>query len=178
VENGGVPGGLIRIRIAPSELSGEGRQLGVFGNEAALIEAERAFARTQALLGPDDVLQAQPQGGRMPAQRVSWSRWNEPTNEPERDSDAPWPGSTPKPSPSLVPPRLQPLQVEWDNGLPSRVRLGTRWEPVLTWSGPWRLSGRWWAGERDADRYQLVTSACALLCVVADGKSYLAGVYD
>jgi hypothetical protein len=61
---------------------------------------------------------------------------------------------------------------------PSRVRLGTRWEPILTWSGPWRLSGRWWAGERDADRYQLVTSAGALLCVVADGKAYLAGVYD
>jgi protein ImuB len=178
MENGGVPGGIIRIRIAPSDLSGEGRQLGVFGNEAAMIEAERAFARTQALLGPDDVLQAQPQGGRMPAQRVSWSRWNESTLKPERDPDAPWPGSTPKPSPALVPPRLQPLQVEWDDGMPSRVRLGTRWEPVLTWSGPWRLSGRWWAGERDADRYQLVTSACALLCVVADGKSYLAGVYD
>jgi protein ImuB len=178
VETDGVPGGIVRIRIAPSELSGEGRQLGVFGDETARIEAGRALARAQALLGPDGVLQGRPQGGRMPAQRVSWSRWDEPASQPERQPEDPWPGTTPKPSPALVPPRLQPLEVEWDGGLPSRVRLGTRWEPVLTWSGPWRLSGRWWAGERDADRYQLVTSAGALLCVVADGKSFLAGVYD
>jgi hypothetical protein len=68
--------------------------------------------------------------------------------------------------------------VEWDEGMPSRVRLGTRWEPVLTWSGPWRLSGRWWAGEQDADRYQLVTSVGAFLCVVTGGRAFLAGVYD
>jgi protein ImuB len=178
VESQGVPGGIVRIRISPSDLSGEGRQLGVFGDETARIEADRALARTQALLGPEGVLEARPRGGRMPAQRVAWSRWNEPPAEPVSDAEAPWPGVTPKPSPALVPPRLQPLQVEWDGGLPSRVRLGTRWEPVLTWSGPWRLSGRWWAGERDADRYQLVTSAGALLCVVADGKAYLAGIYD
>lgn len=114
----------------------------------------------------------------MPAERISWTRWNEPESPTQRDPDVPWKGATPKPSPALVPPRLEPLQVEWDGGMPSRVRLGTRWEPVLTWSGPWRLSGRWWAGERDADRYQLVTSAGALLCVVSDGRSFLAGVYD
>jgi hypothetical protein len=68
--------------------------------------------------------------------------------------------------------------VEWEDGTPSRVRLATRWEPVLSWSGPWRLTGRWWAGERDADRYQLVTSVGALLCVVAEGRAYLAGIYD
>ncbi len=178
VEAGGVPGGITRIRIAPFDLSGDGRQLGIFGDEAARIEAERALARAQSLLGPDGVLEGRPQGGRMPAERVAWSRWNESAAEIERDPGAPWPGSTPKPSPALVPPRLRPLEVEWDDGMPSRVRLGTRWEPVLTWSGPWRLSGRWWAGERDADRYQIVTSAGALLCVVANGKSYLAGVYD
>jgi hypothetical protein len=34
-------------------------------------------------------------------------------------------------------------------------------------------------GERDADRYQLVTSVGAFLCVVAEGgRTFLAGVYD
>lgn len=178
VESGGVPGGIVRLRIAPSDLSGEGRQLGIFGDESARIEVERALARAQSLLGPEGVLQGSAQGGRMPAERVSWSRWNEPVPNPERDPGAPWPGATPGPAPALVPPRLQPIEVEWDEGMPSRIRLGSRWEPVLTWSGPWRLSGRWWAGERDADRYQIVTSAGAFLCVMADGKSYLAGVYD
>ncbi len=178
VESGGVPGGITRLRIAPADLSDEGRQLGLLQDETSRIESERALARAQALLGPDGVLQGRAQGGRMPQERVAWSRWGEPLVEEDRDASAPWPGATPSPSPALVPPRLQPLEVEWDEGLPARVRLGTRWEPVLTWSGPWRLSGRWWAGERDADRYQLVTSAGAFLCVVSEGRAFLAGVYD
>ena len=178
VESGGIPGGISRLRIAPADLSDEGRQLGLLQDETSRIEAERALARAQALLGPDGVLQGRAQGGRMPRERVAWSRWGEPPSEQERDDSAPWPGATPSPSPALVPPRPEPLEVEWDGGMPSRVRLGTRWEPVLTWSGPWRLAGRWWMGEEDADRYQLVTSVGAFLCVVTGGQAFLAGVYD
>ncbi len=178
VEAGGVPGGIVRLRIEPADLSGEGRQLGLLQDESSRLETERSLMRAQALLGPEAILQGKAQGGRMPEERVAWSPWGEPEIPVQRDPDAPWPGSTPPPSPALVPPRLQPLEVEWDGGLPSRMRLGTRWEPVLTWSGPWRLSGRWWAGEKDADRYQLVTSVGAFLCVVWEGKSFLAGVYD
>jgi len=178
VETAGIPGGIKGLHITPSDLSGEGRQLGLLTDESSMIEAERALARAQALLGPDGVLRARAQGGRMPAERVVWSRWGEPEVERERDTAAPWPGATPSPAPALVPPRLDPIEVEWDGGMPSRVRLGSRWEPVLTWSGPWRLTGRWWAGEGNADRYQLVTSLGAFLCVVSEGRSYLAGVYD
>ncbi len=178
IESGGVPGGVSRLRIAPDDLSDQGRQLGLLQDETSRIESERALARAQTLLGPDSVLQARAQGGRMPGEQVSWSRWGEPAVAEERDPVAPWPGSTPAPSPALVPPRLQPLEVEWEDGMPSRVRLGTRWEPVLSWSGPWRLTGRWWSGERDADRYQFVTSVGAFLCVVAEGRAFLAGIYD
>lgn len=166
------------LSITPSDLSSEGRQLGLLSDESSMIEAERALARTQALLGPEHVLQARKQGGRMPGERVAWSRWGEDPVELERDDEAPWPGDTPSPTPALVPPKRKLIEVEWDGGMPTRVRLGSRWEPVLTWSGPWRLSGRWWAGEPDADRYQLVTSVGALLCVVCDGRTHLVGVYD
>jgi len=178
VETSGVPGGIAGLRIVPDDLSGEGRQLNLLTDESSAVEAERALARAQAMLGPDSVLQARAQGGRMPAERVAWSRWGEPEIPAERDSEAPWPGATPSPSPALVPSRLDSIEVEWDGGMPTRVRLGSRWEPVLTWSGPWRLSGRWWAGERDANRYQIVTSVGAFLCVVSEERSYLAGVYD
>ncbi len=178
IETAGVPGGILSLSIHPEDLSGEGRQLGLLTDESSIIETERALARAQALLGPDQVLQGRAQGGRMPGERVVWSRWGEPEATAQRDESAPWPGATPSPPPPQVPPRLEPIEVEWDGGMPVRVRLGTRWEPILTWSGPWRLSGRWWAGERDADRYQMVTSVGALLCVVAEGRAYLAGVYD
>ena len=178
VESAGVPGGIVSLGIAPSDLSGEGRQMGLFSDESSLVETERALARAQALVGPDMVLQGRPQGGRLPGERVSWSRWGEEAAAPERDPTAPWPGATPSPSPALVWEKAAPLEVEWDGGMPSRVRLGSRWEPVLTWSGPWRLTGRWWDGRPDADRYQIVTSVGALLCVVSGGRAYLAAVYD
>ncbi len=178
LETAGVPGGIVGLSIVPDHLSGEGRQLGLLSDESSHLEMERALARAQSLLGPDQILKGHPQGGRMPGERVVWSRWGESPVKGDRDATAPWPGATPAPSPALVPSRLQPIEVEWDGGMPARVRLGSRWEPVLTWSGPWRLSGRWWVGEQDADRYQLVTSVGAFLCVVSEGRSYLAGVYD
>jgi protein ImuB len=178
LDTGHVPGGVMRIRLDPSDLSGEGRQLALFEDVAARVEAERALARAQALIGPDAVLQASPQGGRMPGERVAWRRWGEPVDVTERDPSAPWPGAIPPPAPALVPPRPRPLEIDWDAGIPVRVRLGSRWEPVLGWSGPWRLIGRWWQGEASVDRYQIVTSVGAFLCVSGEDGSFVVAVYD
>lgn len=178
IESGSVPGGVTRIRLDPSDLSGRGRQLGLFEDASASREADRALARAQALVGPGAVLQADPSGGRLPREQINWRRWGEPSTGAEQDPAAPWPGATPAPTPALVPERPQSIEVEWDSGLPVRIRLGARWEPILTWSGPWRMTGRWWNGRVASDRYQLVTSAGAFLCVVAEGMTYLVGVYD
>lgn len=181
---GGVPGGVIRIRLDPSDMSGEGRQLPLLEQvgsswqevEAGRHDSERALSRAQALVGPDQVLSAAPRGGRLPHERVSWYPWGEPV--PLTPQDAPWPGQTPQPHPAMVSQRPPLMEVEWDGGMPTRIRLGARWESVLSWSGPWRLVGKWWQGEGSSDRYQIVTSAGAVLCLVQDGKAYLAAVYD
>ncbi|NNK91487.1 MAG: DNA polymerase Y family protein [Acidimicrobiia bacterium] len=176
--SGGLRGGLVRITITPADLSGTGRQLGLHEDAASAAEVDRALVQTQALVGMDNVLQARPQGGRDPLDRVSWHRWGEEPSTLERDLDAPWRGQVPGSPPALTPPEPPRLEVEWDTGMPVRVRLGSRWEPVLSWAGPWRRMGRWWLGEEAADRYQLVTSAGAFLCEVRDGLAYLTGVYD
>ncbi len=178
VGHGGISGGIVRLRLVPADLSDRGRQLS-FGEDAATrLEARRALARAQALVGPDGVLSARPQGGRTPAEQVQWHRWDEPAARPARDPAAPWPGRLPGPAPALVPPEPQPLDVEWDAGFPTRVRLGSRWEPVLSWAGPWRDTGRWWEGEGPADRYQVVTSAGAFLIETRDGACFVTGIYD
>jgi protein ImuB len=178
VESGGIPGGLARLRLVPGDLSDHGRQLRLDEDIASDLDARRALARAQALLGSDAVLQARPQGGRNSAQRVLWHRWDETPGRALRDPEAPWPGALPSPTPSLVPREPPPLEVEWDAGFPTRVRLGSRWETVLTWAGPWRSTGRWWDGEDASDRYQIVTSAGAVLCEVRAGRCYLTGIYD
>jgi len=178
VESGGVPGGVVRLRLAPADLSDRGRQLRLGEDAASELDARRALSRAQGLVGPDAVLQAIPQGGRDPAERVHWHRWGEAPEAAALDSKAPWPGRLPEPSPALVPPEPRPFEIEWEGGFPVRVRLGSRWEPVLGWAGPWRRTGRWWEGESVADRYQVVTSAGAFLCEVRDGRCRLVGVYD
>lgn len=176
VERGGVTSGIVRLRISPADVSGDGRQLSFLEDTVARIEAERALARVQALVGPDHVLMAHPRGGRDPGDRVAWRRWGEPPEPPS--APAPWPGATPSPSPALVPRQPPLIEIEWDGGMPTRVRLRSRWVPVVSWAGPWRRTGRWWKDEPNADRYQLVTSAGAFLCEVRDGKTSLVGVYD
>jgi protein ImuB len=177
-ESAGIPGGIVQLSLLPADLSGEGRQLSLMEDAAARIEAERAIARVQALLGPDAVVKGRPQGGRDPGEQIQWHRWGDDPPAVVRDPEAPWPGSTPTPSPALVPGEEQRLEVEWDQGVPVRVRLRSRWEPVLNWAGPWRKLGRWWQGERHVDRYQVVTSLGAMLCERRDEQTYMVGIYD
>jgi protein ImuB len=186
VEQEGVVGGLVRLRLDPSDLSGDGRQLalleGVDGEwqttEPDRPQVERSLARAQALVGPEGVLLATRQGGRMPAEQIKWHRFGEEPAQSDRKLEDPWPGATPAPTPALVPPEPIPLAIEWDADVPVQIRLGTRWEPVLNWAGPWRLLGRWWRGEGSSQRYQIVTSAGAFLVVVNQGQAYLAAIYD
>ena len=172
----GIRGGVVRLRIAPADVSGKGRQLALTDDARSVAEAERALIQAQAIVGIDGVMQAKPKGGRAPGDQVAWYRWGE--EAPTIADKAPWPGRIPNPSPALVPPDPPPLEVEWDGGMPSRVRLGSRWVEVLSWAGPWRDMGRWWEGKEGCDRYQIVTSAGAFLCEVRGGVTYMAGVYD
>ncbi len=177
-ETGGVPGGLARLKLSPADLSDAGYQPGLFVDTVSRREAERALERTRTIVGYDSVLVTRPQGGRDPGERVQWTRWGEEFPEPDRPLGSPWPGKVPEPSPSLVPPRPQHLDVEWEAGIPTGVRLAGRWEPVVAWAGPWRRMGPWWAGEKPSTLYQVVTAAGAMLCRVADGRVTVVGVYD
>jgi protein ImuB len=183
VAKGGIPGGLVRLRVIPHEVSDRGRQLALGHDAVREDEAHRALLRTQAVVGADQVVVARPQGGRDPGERVQWSRWGEEVAGPARDPQAPWPGAIPRPAPAVVPSPAPPLEVEWDEGTPVRIRLRSRWVPVLSWAGPWRKMGKWWEGDEPADRYQLVTSAGALLIETrltnaGQSRAYVLGIYD
>jgi protein ImuB len=174
----GIRGGLVQLRLEPTELSGSGRQLALTDDAVVSEEVQRALMEVQAVTGAGSVLVASEQGGRDPADRLRWGRWGEAMEPPDRDPGAPWPGRVPGPVPSLVPPDAIPLIVRFVDGIPEQVRLRARWEPVLSWAGPWRSVGRWWDGESSADRYQIVTSVGAYLCEVRDGRTWLLAVYD
>ena len=174
----GIRGGLVTLILEPADLSGSGRQMVLEEDAKSFEETQRALMEVQAIAGMDNLLVARPQGGRDPAQQVLWERWGDEPSQPRHDPGAPWPGGIPSPAPALVPPEAVRFEVSFVDGIPDQVRLRSRWEPVLSWAGPWRSVGRWWDGETAADRYQIVTSVGAYLCEVRDGASYLLGVYD
>ncbi len=174
----GIRGGLVTLRLEPTDLSGSGRQMALEDDAKGLEETQRVFMEVQAIAGQGNLLIANPQGGRDPGEQMSWTRWGEEESTPQRDPEAPWPGRIPSPSPALVPPEPVPFEVIWVEGIPDQVRLVSRWVPVLSWAGPWRRLGRWWDQEEPSDHYQIVTSAGAYLCEVREGRTYLIGVYD
>jgi protein ImuB len=73
-------GRVIKLTLVPEEVCpDEGRQLGFWGNDAAVdTRAARALARVQGLLGPDAALTGVLQGGRDYMEQVHLVPWGEP----------------------------------------------------------------------------------------------------
>ena len=71
--------------------------------------------------------------------------------------------------PTLLPPDRPRINTEWDEGIPTRLRLRSRWVLVVNWAGPWRRTGQWWKDEANVEAYQMVTEAGGVLCEV-EGK--------
>ena len=172
----GIETGIVELRLSPANISGDGRQASLLEDTVAKVEVERALARVQSLVGPDQVLEARPTGGRTPTERVAWHRWGEDPHPAVLP--APWPGGLLGPQPALLPPERPRVTIEWDSGIPTRVRLRSRWVSVVNWAGPWRRTGRWWKDEVTVEVYQIVTEAGAVLCEVEGDVAYLTGIYD
>jgi protein ImuB len=96
-------GGLTLLRLSPDEvIPDEGRQLGLWGGASANDErAARAFARVQALLGPESVCTITITGGRRPADLVQLTPWGDERIVPPTALQ-PWPGRLPVPLPTTV----------------------------------------------------------------------------
>ncbi len=118
------------------------RQVGFWGGASDADErAARSLAAVQSILGPDGVVVARLQGGRIPSERVRFITWNTGEEDKGRDggrnsnrtgrtdgaaaedaaTSAPWPGQIPPPAPALV--HLSPLPAELvsSSGEPVRV---------------------------------------------------------
>ena len=105
-------GGLTLLRLSPDEvIPDEGRQLGLWGGASANDErAARAFARVQALLGPESVCTITVTGGRRPADLVQLTPWGDERITPPTASQ-PWPGRLPAPLPTTVYPLPLPAKL-------------------------------------------------------------------
>ena len=202
VGGGGTTGGLTLLRLVPEEVAPVGgRRLGLWGDDpAGRDRADRAFARVQALLGPEAVVTAVRRGGRTPGEQVRWVPWGD-----ARDSDrssrgdvSDWPGALPAPAPACVLDPPPEAALVDDAGAPvvvggrgEHVRPPARLESALVagevvgWAGPWAHDVRWWdrVARRRVARYQLVVRTrrdgdVACVVAVAGGRAVLEAVYD
>jgi protein ImuB len=198
--------GIALLVLAPDEVvAASGRQLGFWGGEARHDErAARAFARVQAMLGPDAVTVPEWRGGRGPGEQVGrvpvhavdlGDRQLRPTVGAAAWAEPPWPGRVPSPSPATVLAERQPCEVVDADGQPVVVsgrgvasaapaRLSVRggpWVAVEAWAGPWPADERWWdpGAHRRRARFQVVDAAgSAHLLALEGGRWWVEAVYD
>jgi protein ImuB len=162
--------------VEPAAAHGEGLWGGA-GEELV----ERGVARVQAMVGFDAVTRPVLQGGRVPADRQATVPWGERATG-LRPLDRPWPGRLPGPAPCRVFPEAMAIEVRDElgravgvtergvvTGEPSRFQLGdvlgSEWQPVVAWAGPWPVDESWWTeGGARVSRFQVVG---------ADGRAWL-----
>lgn len=193
-------GGISRLELVPDEVrADEGLQLGFWGGTSTAGEqALRALARVQGLVGADGVLVPEWQGGRGPGEQYRLVPLDavDLSSRAERGPE-PWPGALPSPSPAVVWPRPQQVEVLDAQGL--RVEVGGRGSissppatvlfapggtpvPVVAWAGPWCVDERWWdaIGHRRRARVQVVLGedAGTHLLTLEDRRWWCEATYD
>lgn len=170
--------------------------------------AHRAAERVESLLGGGGVGRPLLVAGRDPRSRARMIPWGEPVPTAGSDgADAPWEGSLPVPSPSIVLTRPVPaVLVDAGGGevvvdrqgqlsaVPARLEVerapcegwggaGDGWEEsrrVVSWAGPWPVDEGWWRPEGASRRayLQVVADLGPPLLLVRAGRWWLDAVYD
>ncbi len=198
-QGGDLTAGVALLRLDPVEVrSDDGVQLGLWGGRTQADDwAVRAVARLVALVGEQQVLVPAVEGGRQPHDTYAWvpAATADLADPSERLAvqAAPWPGSLPAPSPSVVHAPGQPIAVFDAAGqpvgvsgrgavsaAPATVHLDGSAHDVAGWAGPWPVDERWWdpARARRTARFQVLTRSGRLLLVAVErGQWWLSAEY-
>ncbi len=162
---GGRPSsGIVRVTLIPDEVvPASGRQLTLWGARGSRSEdVTRVVARLQSILGPDAVAVPEYRGGLSPSEQLRMVPAAAVDLDEERPAsvpqwvDEPWPGRIPAPSPMLVQPDPQPIEILDISGVvvavsgrgelsaaPHQLR-GAASGTIVQWAGPWPAEQRWW----------------------------------
>ncbi len=193
-------GGILRVGLIPDELiAAKGRQLGFWGGETEVDQrATRVAARLQGQLGVDSVLVPVKHGGRhaheqlrlVPAAAVELSGRS---LAPDPDA-APWPGSLPAPSPTMVFAKPVGVQLVDEEGQPvvvtgrgllsnrpHAVKVQGYQNKVESWAGPWPVDERWWdtdAHRRQARMQIVLDNGSAKLIALEGGQWWITAAWD
>lgn len=189
--------GITRLLLDPEEVvAARGRQLGFWGGETRIDEgAGRALARVAALLGTEAVTFPELVGGRGPGERVGSVPAAAVDLGGEREVSrpgtvGPWPGRLPPPSPALVFPEPEVVDLVDGTGRPvgvggrglitaAPVHLGRH--EVVGWAGPWPAEEHWWDPHRARRRARVqvvLADGTAHLLALERGTWHLEATYD
>ena len=198
---------LTALELSPAATSQAG--LWQAPGHQAQTRARRAAERVESLLGAGSVQVPRAVPGRDPRSRVRLIPWGESegVGESTGDEPAPWSGSLPEPSPSVVllrpvPARLTDLQgrelgVDIHgqlDGVPGFLSVGdgsggvdegavgtsSQMESVLLWAGPWPVDEGWWTtcGPSRRAYLQVVTDVGPPRLLVRSGQWWLDALYS
>ncbi|AWB81321.1 DNA polymerase [Corynebacterium yudongzhengii] len=165
----GGAGAIRELTLSPLEVAPPAEEQ-LWGQSRGKEIAHRAIERAQSSLGTDAVLQPRAVGGRGVAERIELVPFGEAVEDTEA---AEWPGAILAPLPArlgggpqhpaarirLIDATASDIYVTAE-ALLSSVPCGLGWGQhrylVEAWAGPWPVAGRWWAGEEQLARLQVV----------------------
>ena len=187
--------GIIALQLIPEGVLAQvGLQPGLWGEAGAERDrAHRALHRVQGMLGPEAVVTAVLGGGRDPQLQATMVPWGD-ERKPAL-AEGPWPGRLPPPSPALVAPQAQPVEVISESGEQIRVdaRLTLSADPrfvvmdrskveVMAWAGPWPVDERWWVTTDRPNRLvrlqALLANGQVVLLVLSGGEWSVQAEFD
>lgn len=155
--------------------------------------AHKGIDRMRSLVGVEQVLQVETQGGRAPRERVVVAPKVKDISE-KTPLSRPWPGHIPAPSPATVysvPIVIDLLDAEGQpvaitdrgnlRGSPASLRRDGVRTPLAGWAGPWLTEGKWWDSQssQSCAWFQVATAdGAAYLCRVDHDGAVLEACYD
>ena len=200
-ERGGA--GIAKLRITPTHTD-RAHAAGLWGAEPD--ERVRHHLRgIQVSRGRDSIGTAALRGGRLSADRQQFAPWGSAAPAATRPAGLPWPGAAPAPSLVFSPPLPaalvdaagSPVRVDSEDlfeEAPARLSVRPpdaaaetplspsalpRAAAVASWSAPWPLRERWWAGAPPRVRLQVVLeTGDAWLLIHDTGRWFAEGKYD
>ncbi len=175
---------LTALELSPATTSQTG--LWQAPGQQTQARAHRAAERVESLIGAGTVQIPTVVPGRDPRSRVRLIFWGEEerVGEPSGGASAPWSGSLPEPSPSIILPRPVPVHLTDAqgcelgvdihgqlDGVPGFLAIGDDaeegggvigggangggLESVLAWAGPWPVDEGWWTPQGPSRRAYL-----------------------
>ena len=176
-----LPAAVVGVRLLAVEVAPVAVEQLAFGDRPEAVAAlEAVLARLAVRLGDGALFAAEPVARYRPERAYRAVPFSSGPRRRAATEEAAVPEEAAH-RPTRLLPVPEPVVAEGEGGRLTAVRVGGKDRAVLSWRGPERLAGEWWAERFDRDYYRVRLDGlgdCWIFRDGADGRLWLHGFFD